>query len=668
MDRGSKFLDRLQALEDAYYAVSPSRRAALVPKVRAAIGRHLEPDHLVLKDFDAAQHMFGPRSLENIARNVHGIRYFYPWEWITHLCRSVDICEFMLSYWLVCQRWMPQRALSFALVRLMLGCVQWRKDAADNEAVERARIVLPACLIPFAVAHAGEQAIAVNVNQRGWGWARAEWWRSKEAPSILPPPAPIDLLPYAMAALVVLSLLFPEPVTAGVSVAALSANTVWEVRTAGAATNGGGFVTGAAGTDWSQQNAAQYSVTDGVTAGTTTITSATANFGTDVVGNIMYVAGGTGAVAADWYQITARASSLSITVDRSTGLTAGTGVTLIIGGALSDPAIFAGKLVTGNTVHQKSGTYSLTSATQNVAGGCPSFALANGRWIGYQTTRGDYGTKPLMQASGISTATLFDITNAAFVSNIKVDGASLTAIRGVASGSTSTLYRVEAVNCTNSGIISSGSNKSWASCFASGCTTAGGALNANSVVTNMHGCVAADNTVAGFGNAQAFSLFCLADSNAGASTDGWSTIFFGLNCVSYGSGRDGMRTATSLTLINCIVESNTGYGVNNSGAAVNNTLINCAGYNNTSGFHNAIPTLGQINLIAGSASFFVDAPNGNFALNTTAGGGALARAAGIPGVFPGGLTTGYLDVGAAQHQDSGGGLLRHPGMAGGLNA
>ena len=63
---------------------------------------------------------------------------------------------------------------------------------------------------------------------------------------------------------------------------ALSANTVLEVRNGGSDTNGGGFVTGAAGTDWSQQDAAQYSVTDGVTAGTTTITSATANFGTDV--------------------------------------------------------------------------------------------------------------------------------------------------------------------------------------------------------------------------------------------------------------------------------------------------------------------------------------------------------------------------------------------------
>jgi hypothetical protein len=79
--------------------------------------------------------------------------------------------------------------------------------------------------------------------------------------------------------------------------------------------------------------------------------------------------------------------------------------------------------------------------------------------------------------------------------------------------------------------------------------------------------------------------------------------------------------------------------------------LNCGTYNNTSGATNGTFFIASGNF-TGSASFFVDAPNGNFALNTTSGGGASARAAGIPGVFPGGLTTGYLDVGAAQHRDS----------------
>lgn len=62
----------------------------------------------------------------------------------------------------------------------------------------------------------------------------------------------------------------------------LSAATVFEVRPgAGNSTNGGGFVAGATGTDYSQQNnknsgSTDKSTTDAVANGTTTITSATA--------------------------------------------------------------------------------------------------------------------------------------------------------------------------------------------------------------------------------------------------------------------------------------------------------------------------------------------------------------------------------------------------------
>ena len=49
---------------------------------------------------------------------------------------------------------------------------------------------------------------------------------------------------------------------------ALSASTVWEVRPAtGSDNNGGGFVTGASGTDYSQQGTAQYALTAIASAG-----------------------------------------------------------------------------------------------------------------------------------------------------------------------------------------------------------------------------------------------------------------------------------------------------------------------------------------------------------------------------------------------------------------
>lgn len=88
-------------------------------------------------------------------------------------------------------------------------------------------------------------------------------------------------------------------------------------------------------------------------------------------------------------------------------------------------------------------------------------------------------------------------------------------------------------------------------------------------------------------------------------------------------------------------------------------------YNNTSGARN--------NLTAGTHDVtltgdpFTNAAAGDFSSNTTAGAGAACRATGYPGVFPGGLTTGYPDIGGVQHADpagGAGGLLTHPGMSG----
>ena len=102
---------------------------------------------------------------------------------------------------------------------------------------------------------------------------------------------------------------------------------------------------------------------------------------------------------------------------------------------------------------------------------------------------------------------------------------------------------------------------------------------------------------------------------------------------------------------------NGGYGANLTTGATYPGIIVIAGYNafgnNTSGARNNLPT--ETSDVTLTADPFTNAAGGNFALNNTVGGGAACRAAGIPGVFPGGLTTGYIDIGAVQHQDSGGG-------------
>ncbi len=74
---------------------------------------------------------------------------------------------------------------------------------------------------------------------------------------------------------------------------ALAATIVWEVRSGGSDTlNGGGFKTGASGTDYSQQNSAQYTLTNATTSGAD-VTIAHSSASTDMVGNICQITAGT---------------------------------------------------------------------------------------------------------------------------------------------------------------------------------------------------------------------------------------------------------------------------------------------------------------------------------------------------------------------------------------
>ena len=199
---------------------------------------------------------------------------------------------------------------------------------------------------------------------------------------------------------------------------ALSASSVFEVRTVGDDTNGGGFVTGASGTDYSQQDAkntagSNISTTDAVGNGTTTITSATASFTSAIVGNIIYLQGGTGSLAAGRYQVTTFTNSITIVVDRI--VAAGTGITMNIGGAVVSLGILGSStatiLVVGNRIWIKSGTYTISSATINISGGC--FSTTSSVAIeGYNSTRGDLGTKPILKVgAGVASATVINFTS-----------------------------------------------------------------------------------------------------------------------------------------------------------------------------------------------------------------------------------------------------------------
>lgn len=460
---------------------------------------------------------------------------------------------------------------------------------------------------------------------------------------------------------------------------ALSAAIVWEVRNGGSDTNGGGFKSGASGTDWTQQDAAQYSVTDGVTAGTTTITSATANFGTDVVGNVMYVQGGTGSVTAGWYEITARTNSTTITVDRSTGLTAGTGVTLKIGGALATVVQAANTCMAGsNTCYVKYNATAFSSSSSVTPPAGSTYAPT--RLIGYNATRGDldsvatFTNYPTLKISSGSNHVIATTNEALDIRNFILDANNLgdSCVNGGGN-----YLRVS--NCKATGFVSYGFYlANWgATAFRCWATTGKAGSAYGFRLINVHqvaiGCIASSCVNHGFyTDYQATFIRCIASNNTGASTDGFNLNDKGslIGCIAYKNGRDGVRFANDrmLSVYNCILCQNSGYGLKASAVTytVNVGINYNAYYSNTSGaVSNLVSGPNDVTL---TGDPFTNAASDDYSLNNTSGAGAACRAAGYPGALPGAATTGYLDIGAAQHQDAGGaaGIMVHPGMTGGM--
>jgi hypothetical protein len=467
---------------------------------------------------------------------------------------------------------------------------------------------------------------------------------------------------------------------------ALSASTIWEVRLGtGSATNGGGWVVGSSGTDWTQQAAAQYSVTDAVTNGTTTITSATANFGVDVVGNTLYIAGGTGSIAAGWYQIISRTNATTIVVDRSTGLTSGTGATLKIGGALDSLVTLAPIFVAQNKAFiTGSGTQTATAtfAVQSLGGA----GVAPNRLIGYATTRGDKG-QATITLSGAS-LTAVKITGYGFlVDDLTIDCASQTASTGIdfdSSGGFCMARGCLVRNFTSIGISAGATTHAVLSCEITGGTSAAtfatNGLNVSYCEIHDNACPAIKTPASGNPGVIEFNRVT---NNTGASSDGIQIGQYNIvvrhNTV-HGNGRHGLYNSQG-NVINCIwlnniFTGNGGAGIQ--GAASNglpadpaydgNVFGSGATYGNAGGARVNLDYVAGINALnpyvntrditlSSGVSPYTNAAGGDFTLNNTAGGGAACRAAAIATGVAGAI--GYRDMGAYQHQDAGGGTTTY---------
>jgi hypothetical protein len=462
---------------------------------------------------------------------------------------------------------------------------------------------------------------------------------------------------------------------------ALPTNAVWEIRSLGSDTNGGGFVAGGTGTDFSQQNAANSgannkSTTDAVANGTTTLTSATAAFTSAIVDNIIYLAGGSGSLVAGWYRVISFTNATTIVLDRT--VAAGTGITMNIGGALAKigTALSIVSTVGGNKFFVKAdGTYQISANIVAGAGSYDGFGGVSGKIIGYSATRTD-GGRPTVQLITNTGLTAFEFASGGGAGwqlwNFIIDCNSLGTSTGVKACSYGFTYNVKVINFTLAGIdVRSTTYPTIIDCETTGGTSAatgGFVADGNS---SFQRCWSHNNACTGFKlSAAAYCVCCVSSNNTGASSDGFSYDYgnYFVDCVSYQNGRDGFRGngyGIGNTVQGCIMAKNGAYGLRDGSGQLPATpwRDGNAFWSNTSGARNGYDDAANGNNVSSpyvtahdvtlTADPFVNAASNDFSLNNNAGGGAACRAAGWPKVLAGGALTPstYGDLGAYQHKD-----------------
>ena len=445
---------------------------------------------------------------------------------------------------------------------------------------------------------------------------------------------------------------------------AQSSATVWEVRpTVGSDTNGGGFTAGAGGTDYSQQNAKNsvgnnISTTDAVAVGTTTLTSATASFTAAIVGNVIYLAG-SGATTG-WYRVVTYTNGTTVVLDRSPG--SGTGWTMNIGGALATISAAVAAAVAENTVYVKaSGTYTVTTSLTlpNVQNNNSFFV------IGYTTARGDGGhvtwttatnNTPLILSGGTTCFGYvfenFNFTTSAGTKAACFDGSLNGAMAGL-----------RIVNCVMTGFtngvkgtFSSGVN--WdiiglfmESCVVTGCSSYGVGCSGVSLLVDCYiysntgiGVTMTETTSSGNGGPLTLVRCIVYDNGShGISTQSGTTTIEGglwvqlINCAVVANTGDGIHIGSStdynpLVVMNTIIESQGGYGINSAGGTGLYVFYANAYRANSSGDLNGPIAYSPTDIMLSAEPFTT--VGSNWTLNSTAGGGALCSGAGYPSSIP----------------------------------
>lgn len=449
---------------------------------------------------------------------------------------------------------------------------------------------------------------------------------------------------------------------------AFNAFTSWEVRTTGSDSNGGGFNTSSSGTDYSQQDSPQVSYTDLVIGATTTqVTSVAHPFSSVDVGNIINVTAGTG-FTVQRVQIVS-VTGVIATCDKAVGTAASTGGTGNLGGGLLNPQT-AMTLITvaGNVIWVKAGSYSLSAAL--------TFTTSNQALIGYQTTHGDNvnavtftqtASSVSMFLSAINSSARLNVRNIAFattattkspcfnlgtntilliLTNCSIAGFTIGISMNTALGVQ--LYNVSITGCTTEALTFGPNTGVGGSVMVDSCYIAGNAVGL--IFAASTGSVSIKNsiiagTTAGWGisfNSAQTENAIIANCTIANNSSGGLLLPAGFNSTPVGM---------------FVIHSNIFYGNGTYGISVNTLSIalvsvgqNAYGANTTAPYLNMPAGTGDVTL---TATPFTSSGTGDYSLNSSAGGGALCKGVGFPGVFPGGTTTGHIDIGGVQSAGAG---------------
>ena len=466
---------------------------------------------------------------------------------------------------------------------------------------------------------------------------------------------------------------------------AIPADTVWEVQTTGSDSNGGGFSTaskGATGVDMTYASPSVVTFTSTLSgAGGTTLTDSANGFANTMLGNVINISG------QGLYCITAYIGAGSVTVDRALGTFSTT--TGRVGGAHATltPTLAPGTAfgaAPGNTVWMKAGTYTLTSSVAingtNTSGASALPITVNG----YASTRGDNGTPPVITSSTANLDLITSTGNALYFvwANLKFTHTGST--RGSAfmlAAATGADYW-QFVRVTADGVLygmngnRQPNHMSWTLCaalnqtgtypgtYSSGVFGAlyNGSVDGCLVYNNASPCVTAQNAT------PMIVKRCIFAKNTKGiyqiNTTRTANFLSVDQCTFVDNTGDGFRDDTnsvSVPMYNqitrCLFWGNGGYGINYPNLTAAQTAqfappISNGFGNNTTADRNNFPA-GSGDVTGVSSDPFISRAGLNWGLNS--GVGAAFRAAGLPGAF-GSATTGYPDIGAVQHQDSGGGV------------